>query len=550
MSMLNKLRARPALCWGLAAVAAVAVGVAWSYYWRVFYYLDARVDPLFVTLACVVAALGAVLAAGVLHYGVRDFAAKGAVCIAACGLFFVFANPPMQTPDESEHFLRTYAISMGRFDFDAQRGYPDDVSALYNAFPGAWVNAHTSAGTVTDEESGETEYYTTAGNALKQYGEDGKVQSIADSFDEYFNDPDTTPVYEPVSFLILPFLPGAAGMFLARLLGFGALGCLYAGRIANLIVYTLLCWLALRNAQKFRPAFLCVMLLPMSLWMGASLSYDAALLACYYLMLALLTRRTWTTRDAAVYAAACVWVNVAKPYINLLWALLPLILLRQAFCAKGRRWMWTAGMLAASLAVTRLLEIYGVAFRYNYGEIGRMGGSDVDQMGQLVFLLKNPLRYLAVLMGTLYENDFFVGQLGLFGWKDLPIAFLSLTGPVVLLAGTVLSAGKGQSITRRRTVPLALFGLVYAVGAMTAMYITYTPVTMVRIVGLQTRYFLPVILVAMMLLAAPLRRMLSAELSPQKAERWAARLFAPYAAFGAVLLFQHYFIGPISTIPA
>lgn len=174
-----------------------------------------------------------------------------------------------------------------------------------------------------------------------------------------------------------------------------------------------------------------------------------------------------------------------------------------------------------------------------------MGGSDVDQMGQLVFLLKNPLRYLAVLMGTLYENDFFVGQLGLFGWKDLPIEFLSLTGPVVLLAGTVLSAGKGQSITRRRTVPLAVFGLVYAVGAMTAMYITYTPVTMVRIVGLQTRYFLPVILVAMMLLAAPLRRMLSA----RKAERWAARLFAPYAALGAVLLFQHYFIGPISTIP-
>lgn len=77
MSMLNKLRARPALCWGLAAVAAVAVGVAWSYYWRVFYYLDARVNPLFVTLACVLAALGAVLAAGVLHYGVRDFAAKG-----------------------------------------------------------------------------------------------------------------------------------------------------------------------------------------------------------------------------------------------------------------------------------------------------------------------------------------------------------------------------------------------------------------------------------------------------------------------------------------
>ena len=43
------------------------------------------------------------------------------------------------------------------------------------------------------------------------------------------------------------------------------------------------------------------MLLPMSLYMGASLSYDAALLACYYLMLALLTCPEWDSRTAAVY---------------------------------------------------------------------------------------------------------------------------------------------------------------------------------------------------------------------------------------------------------
>lgn len=178
-----------------------------------------------------------------------------------------------------------------------------------------------------------------------------------------------------------------------------------------------------------------------------------------------------------------------------------------------------------------------------------MGGSDVNQLEQLLFILKNPLRYLAVLLGTLYENDFFIGQLGLFGWKDLPIALISLMGPVLLLIGAVLSAGRGQSITRRRAIPLAAFAAVYAVGAMTAMYITYTPVSMVRIVGLQARYFLPVFLLAAMLLAAPLRRVLSADLSPQKAERWALRIFAPCAAFGAVLLFQHYFVGPIATIP-
>ena len=97
---------------------------------------------------------------------------------------------------------------------------------------------------------------------------------------------------------------------------------------------------------------------------------------------------------------------------------------------------------------------------------------------------------------------------------------------------------------------LAVFAAVYAVGMMTAMYITYTPVSMVRIVGLQTRYFLPVLLLAAMLLAVPLRRTLSAGMTPARAARWALRIFVPCAAIGALLLFQHYFIGPIATIPA
>ena len=261
---------------------------------------------------------------------IRDFAARGAVCILLCGALFAFANPPLQTPDETEHYLRTYAISMGRFDFDAQRGYPEDVSRLLHAFPGAWVNAHTSAGVGIDPDTKEEQPYNTAGYALKQYGKDGEVQSIADSFAQYFSGQDQgDPVTEPISFLILPFLPGALGMALARLLGLGALGCLYAGRLGNLVAYTLLCWLGLRSAQKARQAFLCVMLLPMSLYMGASLSYDATLLASYYLMLALLTRPRWDTRTAALYAAACVFANGTKPYLNLLWVVLPLLLPKQ-----------------------------------------------------------------------------------------------------------------------------------------------------------------------------------------------------------------------------
>ena len=300
----------------------------------------------------------------------KDFAKRGACCILLCGALFAFANPPLQTPDETDHYLRTYAISMGRFDFDAKRSYPEDVNELMDAFPGAWVNAHTSAGLGTDPDTNAEQPYNTAGYALKQYGKDGRVESIWDSFTQYINwekrDSAADSVTEPISFLILPFLPGALGMALARLFGFGALGCLYGGRLMNLLVYTLLCYAALRSAKKCRPAFLAVMLLPMSLYMGASLSYDAALLACYYLMLALLTCPEWDSLTAAVYTAACVFANGTKPYINLLWVVLPLVVVRKnEWKARLNRAWYTVGTLAGALLLTQIVEQYGTLLRHN-----------------------------------------------------------------------------------------------------------------------------------------------------------------------------------------
>ena len=186
-----------------------------------------------------------------------------------------------------------------------------------------------------------------------------------------------------------------------------------------------MCALALAKAERYRPAFAAIMLLPMSLFMGASLSYDATLLGCYYLMLALLTRREWDTRTAGIYTAACIFVNIAKPYLNLLWVLPIFLVAKREWHAKGRRPLWALGSFGGAMAVTLLTEWYGTAFRYNYPMIERQGGSTVNGGEQLAFVLRNPLRTIAAFWGTLGENDFFIGQLGLFGWKDLPISFLN-----------------------------------------------------------------------------------------------------------------------------
>ena len=110
---------------------------------------------------------------------VRDFAKRGAGCILLCGALFAFANPPLQTPDETDHYLRTYAISMGRFDFDAERGYPEDVQRAGGRLPRrVGQRPHLGGRWAPTPTPNAEQPYNTAGYALKQYGKDGRVESI------------------------------------------------------------------------------------------------------------------------------------------------------------------------------------------------------------------------------------------------------------------------------------------------------------------------------------------------------------------------------------
>ena len=539
---------RPVLI-ALGLVAALAAAVGFMYYWRVVYYLDNRgVPALLLYGAAAVFVLAAALAVWA-GSKLRSFDAKAALAIVLCGALFCFANPPLQVPDEAAHFLRSYSLSQGRLTFDHDRLYPDDVAKLVESFPGAWVASHTSQG-LTYTEEGEERSYTTAGYALKQRGENGRVESIADGFAAYFDgEPAEEAVGEPYFFMTLSMLPQALGILAARILGFKALGCLYAARLANLAAYAALCWLALKNCRRYKPVFTAFMLLPLSLYMAASVSYDATLLGFYYLVASFYCKDEILDRDIAVFIVAFLMMNLAKPYISLLWVVLPLVLPRSAWKTRVKKWQLAVGCLVGGLALGKLFDWYGTAFRFNYPYVGRQieGAAEVPQ---LLGILANPFRYAAVLLGTFYENDFFLGQLGVFGALDLEVPFISLVSPLVLLFAAALSVHEKSSLKPMPAFGLGALSIVYMAGAATAMYITSTPVGMIRIIGLQARYFLPAFLMLFVLAAALLSHVLEPRLASgqAKAQRVALGVSAAFGAFGAVLLFQHYFIGPVYVI--
>lgn len=552
---------QPLLWWAAGWCILCALAVFIVYYWRVFYYFD-RFSPMLLTALTALVFTVLYAAAGLTLHFVKSLAGRAALLLAAAGLLTVFVSPPMQVPDEKDHYLRSYAISMGRFDFDAERGYPADVDLFFGSFYGAYTNANNGAPV--------KQYYHLADekdpNGTKIA--DGAVRSVADQFTawrsglavlEAGGDTGAEKVTEPLVVMLLPYLPQAMGMAAARLCGANALGCLYAGRVCNLMVYVLLAYFALKGLSRWRGIFLAVLFLPLSLYMAASLSYDAQLLGLYALAASLLLREEFGKKERTLYLAAVVAMNIAKPWINLLWLPGLLFVGKKEQRKKLRPWISIAIGAAGCIGVTALFTWYGRTFRFNYGEVGRMLGDTVNGMEQLKFTVSNPLRSAAVLWGTLFENDFFLPGLGNFGSLDTMIPAAAWLSVLLLGCGTV-SAMHHRPLHGWTNAGIGLFCGLYTLGVMMAMYITYTPVGMVRVIGLQARYFLPAVLLGLVLLAQLagwLQRRSGITLQAVSPEVKAAQAKPVHpvlligflaAVLGALLLFQTYFIGPVTWV--
>ena len=126
----------------------------------------------------------------------------------------------------------------------------------------------------------------------------------------------------------------------------------------------------------------------------------------------------------------------------------------------------------------------------NYGEIPRTM-SDTDPVAQLIFILKNPLRYVAVFVDTLKNNAFFLFSGGVLGWLDVNLPLINYLTPIVVLAVCFDQSAVFEKADINKTMLFFVCSILTYGVAMTGLYLTWTPVTLPQIIGLQARYMYP-----------------------------------------------------------
>jgi len=439
---------------------------------------------------------------------------KLAATVAVVGVIFAFANAPLQAPDENGHFMRAYTLSRGQLGFDYNYEYPDDMYHLLDTFSERFA---------LDEKSLPVE--------IERY--------LAISSTPYTGDRYGTRIQ-----LLTPYLPAAAGIAIARLFGANMLVCMYTARIFNALFMALCCYFALKWAKRYRGALIVTALLPMTLYLAASLSYDSTFLAVAVLFFGMMCKDEFTRRDVVLSAALLGFMVMIKPVY------LPLVLLiflipKDRFKTKKPRWL-SAVIIALSIVAVHGAHIFYATLVASGMPDNIHAPNDINSAAQIVFVLSNPIRYLLIFAVDAYVKTFYITEFGVFGWLDLPAPLTGFLTIILFVVVSAIYADTARDLKKSHTrIHAAVVVLLYTV-IVTGFYVSWSPLRSLSIYGVQARYFIPALpslsIIVSKAFSSVIRSAQAVEQREQRRDSICVYLCGATAFIGAVDVALRYFL--------
>ena len=382
------------------------------------------------------------------------------VLIIIFGLLLIFFTPPLSFIDESAHFTRAELISEGQL-------YPE----------------------YTDKGIPVNDYYFGMQNSF--YGttilDDGSYNNPITDHKGYWGWTTSSPFYS--------YLFSALGILIAKLLNLTAIWALYLSRIANLVVYGITSYFMVKIIPKYKLHLVVFSTLPLCISQAASSTYDAFILTFVLIIVTYFIKMYLgevNKKNLAIFLVSILLISLIKqPYIIL--AFLVFILpfdddkLKKisiiTLIALIIVTVLSVGSLFSSLFTTTAIQSYNTSSTTN-----------VSFVGQTRFILSNPL-IIPVLFKDMLVSipDLFLLKANFFhytGYKGIKLINFMYVIFYLLFA---LFHKIDVNLKKNERIFLALIFLVIYVGIYIVFYLTWSPLGSSTILGVQSRYFLPII---------------------------------------------------------
>lgn len=399
------------------------------------------------------------------------------ICGALLGACYTVILPPLQAPDEFAHLYRAYNVSDGYCVAPLVSPMPGSIKEFTSLFP-PHLEALRRIGAADLSE------------LMRMPLDDARREGVWNQAINVYN--------------CVPYVPAAMGIFAGRLFSSPPVGLLYLARLANLLTFLVIVYLALRLLPDFHLALFSLALMPMTLQQAGSASWDAVSFSTAFFLCAYIVKLAWDNSISAlqpkhywILAAAIIIGSLCKANI---W-LAPLLLCVPAskFGSARRKWV-------ILLAYSLLALVVVAGWNYiNRDDIARWtaqlkDGQQINFAENAAVVYQHPWLFLQTFLRTwTHRPDLPAEFVGKLGWLVVTLPDWALWAYVALLGCVSLTGTAAVRMTAgHRVVFLGVVGL--AVGSMlVALWCANTPqdyrVAVLHgdgvVPGVQGRYFIP-----------------------------------------------------------
>lgn len=436
-----------------------------------FLQIEDYLNPVFeISVFCLLILLGII---SLIYYNrnKKNLYKVAFLIIIIFGIVSVFLTPITDVSDENEHFVRAEIVSQGQVLTD-------------------YVNVPNTTGNGYKTIESVSLFYLNSGiNVFNTGVDDQKINYSTNYFNSAFAQ---NPFYG--------YLAQGIGIDIAKLFDLNAIWMLWIGRFFNLLLYGVVCAIAIKKSPIFKLPLTLVACLPLAIYQGASMSIDASINAfgiltiAYFFLMYKSPKKSIKWKDIGIFYIACMLCGLIKsPYLLL--CLLILIVPRKNFIN-------TKQCVISKISVVGVFLI-GIAWNFGYATYQLSNSwrgdyfikNNVSPSGQIEYIKQHPLISTERFLGIINTIPYMFNNL--FFFSNGPQAYFSnLLGTFYGIFFCIFSLIYPLSVKIRNSDRIKAFiiaALIY-ISTFVIQYLTWSSVGGTKITaGVFGRYFIPLL---------------------------------------------------------
>lgn len=401
----------------------------------------------------------------------RKIASAFAVMTFFIGCIYIFVLPPFTVPDESAHIVTVYSKSsklLGKEVTDEEgKVIADSNMGLYF---------------IREEYPTKESYIRFVKGAL------GKNSDVITTKESLAN---------PLNVKAVGYIPQIVGVSIARILKGSGEQILLIGRLFALLCYCFIMYFAIRIFPLNKMILFAVGVLPMTMQQVCSFSYDSVLLGlCFFLISYIL----WLiyTKEVVELKDVLILVCVVSGIVMIKYIYIPIIGLL-LFIPKHKI-NFRVDRKKIAVSMFGMLSMFEIGSKRTLITEAAAKNMQIRSDGlykySIGYVISNLGDTLIVVTRTVFEKiSFFVESMiaNPLGWVEIQLPNIIVLGFAIVLIFSAIPNHRSKKITKRMMVTAGFIVVIVSGLVLAAMLISYTYVGSDTILGVQGRYFLPVL---------------------------------------------------------